>query len=44
MGSFMKKENPGKLSYESDGKMGKQKNDKPKKEQADFFNTTQGSE
>lgn len=33
------------LSYESDGKMGKEKNDKNnKKEQVEFFNTTQSSE
>jgi hypothetical protein len=33
------------LSYESDGKMGKNKNQKDnKKEQKDFFNVTQDSE
>ncbi|WP_268872905.1 hypothetical protein [Neobacillus fumarioli] len=33
-----------KLSYESDGKMGKQKLNTNKKEQVEFFNTTQDSE
>lgn len=34
-----------KLSYESDGKMGNQKqSENNKKEQVDFFNTTQDSE
>lgn len=34
------------LSYESDGKMGKNNNDikAEQKDQADFFNTTQNSE
>ena len=32
------------LSYESDGKMGKQTNDKNNKKAQDFFNTTQNSE
>lgn len=39
------KEPARKLSYESDGKMGNQKQSETnKKEQVDFFNTTQGSE
>lgn len=37
--------NQERLSYESDGKMGQQKKVKSnKKEQKEFFNTTQGSE
>jgi hypothetical protein len=41
-----KPKNPArKLSYESDGKMGNQKqSENNKKEQVEFFNTTQGSE
>jgi hypothetical protein len=38
-----KKNNAANLSYESDGKMGKNKN-KNKKENKDFFNVTQDSE
>ncbi|WP_279381946.1 hypothetical protein [Metabacillus bambusae] len=41
-------DNESKLSYESDGKMGKQKKTKKKKTQKDekemFFNSTQNSE
>jgi hypothetical protein len=42
----LKKEKESKqLSYESDGKMGnRSKDNKHKKEQRDFFNTTQDSE
>jgi hypothetical protein len=44
-GFFMKEEKQMKLSYESDGKMGKQKQEKnSKKESKDFFNTTPSSE
>ncbi|WP_268876461.1 hypothetical protein [Litchfieldia alkalitelluris] len=40
------KKAPQKLSYESDEKMGKEQNriEENKKEQAEFFNTTQNSE
>lgn len=41
----MEKKNQLKLSYESDGKMGNQKKKKgSKREEKDFFNTTQESE
>lgn len=45
-GSEMKRQNSKKntFSYESDGKMGKKNTDTNKKEQAEFFNTTQNSE
>lgn len=40
-----KNEQSSKMSYESDGKMGKNKNQHEiKKENADFFNSTQNSE
>ena len=40
-----KNEESSKMSYESDGKMGKNKNQQSKRnEKADFFNSTQNSE